>query len=323
MFLYFHTIYCPARGFLRIIVSRMPESAAALDQRFRIPGTVVVTEGSGGLTTVRINTEQCSGEVYLLGGQVTRWKPAGAEEVLWLSQHSLFQVGKAIRGGVPICFPWFGAKADDPKAPSHGFVRNREWQLESVKAHGGAVSVSLLTCSDPSTTPFWSADFELRLLATFGAQLTLELQLTNTGSQPVRAEEALHAYFTVADPRQISISGLESTDYIDKTEGNALKTQSGETKITSETDRVYLNTLHEVEILDPVLKRRITIKKENSLNSVVWNPWIEKAHSLSDFGDEEWKQMVCVEPSNVAKHAVLIPPGRQHTLRVAVSTARL
>ena len=306
-----------------MIVSLMPETAAALDQRFRIPGTAIVIEGNGGLPAVRVTTEQCSGEVYLLGGQVTRWKPTGTGEVLWLSQHSLFQVGKAIRGGVPVCFPWFGGKADDPKAPSHGFVRNREWQLESVKANGAEVTVSLLTRSDSTTKAWWSADFELRLHATFGAQLRLELQLINTGRQPCRAEEALHAYFTVGDTRKIHVNGLESTDYIDKTDGNKRKSQSGPVTIGSETDRVYLNTSHDVEIVDPVLKRSIAISKTNSLNSVVWNPWIEKAHSLSDFGDDEWPQMVCVEPSNVAASAVEVAPGQQHTMGFSVSTARL
>lgn len=301
----------------------MPETAAALAQRFSIPGTASVSEGNGGLACVRVKTAQCSGEVYLLGGHVTRWKPAGAEEVVWMSQHSLFQAGKAIRGGVPVCFPWFGAKADDPKAPSHGFVRNREWQLESISSGDGAVTVSLLTRDDESTKKWWAADFELRLKAIFGAQLSLELQLTNTGKEALRAEEALHAYFTVGDAREISIAGLDSTDYLDKVENYVRKTQAGPIKITSETDRVYLGTTHDVEILDPVLDRRIRIAKRNSRNSVVWNPWVEKARSLSDFGDDEWTQMVCVEPSNVAENAVEVAPGQQHTMGVRVSVSAL
>ncbi len=301
----------------------MPETAAALAQRFSIPGTASIVEGNGGLAAVRVNTDQCSGEVYLLGGQVTRWKPAGAQEVLWLSQHSLFTVGKAIRGGVPVCFPWFGGKADDPKAPSHGFVRNREWQLDSVSARDDAVTVSLLTRNDESTKKWWDADFELRLNASFGAQLALQLQLSNRGSQPLRAEEALHAYFTVGDSRQISLAGLDSTDYIDKTQGNVRRTQSGAVKITAETDRVYLGTTHDVEILDPVLNRRIRIAKQSSRNSVVWNPWTEKARSLSDFGDDEWPQMVCVEPSNVGSNAIELGPGQQHTMDMRISISAL
>lgn len=299
----------------------MPDTAAALDKRFSIPGKATVTEGNGGLSTVRVTTEQSSGEVYLLGAQVTRWKPVGAQEVLWVSQHSLFTVGKAIRGGVPVCFPWFGGKADDPKAPSHGFVRNREWQLDSISAIDGLVTVSLITRSDDSTKQWWPADFELRLNAHFGAQLELDLQLTNTGTQSLRAEEALHAYFTVGNSREIAIGGLDSTDYLDKTDGNSRKTQSGSVRISSETDRVYLGTAHSIEILDPVLNRRIVIEKTSSRNSVVWNPWIEKARALSDFGDDEWPRMVCVEPSNVGTNSVELATGQQHTMSVRIGTS--
>jgi glucose-6-phosphate 1-epimerase len=239
----------------------------------------------------------------------------------------LYKVGKAIRGGVPVCFPWFGAKADDPKAPSHGFVRNREWQLESIAGDGGNVIVTLLTRSDDSTKPFWPTDFELRLRASFGQQLRLQLQCSNTGSQPARFparfEEALHAYFTVGDALQAGVNGLDGTDYLDKTDGNQRKSQSGAVKISAETDRVYLDTAAPLEIHDPVMKRRIRIEKENSRNSVVWNPWSEKARALADFGDDEWTGMMCVEPSNVAANSVEMAPGQQHTMGVTISVSGL
>jgi glucose-6-phosphate 1-epimerase len=295
---------------------------AELNQRFSLPGVASVTEASGGLATVSITSPQCSGEVYLLGGQVTRWKPTGSEEVLWLSGSSLYQVGKAIRGGVPVCFPWFGGKADDPKAPSHGLVRNREWQLESIAGEASNVIVTLVTRSDDSTKPFWPADFELRLRASFGPQLRLQLQCTNSGSEAARFEEALHAYFTIGDVRQAGVTGLDGTDYIDKTDGNQRKSQAGAVKISSETDRVYLDTAAALEIHDPVMKRRIRIEKENSRNSVVWNPWTEKSRSLSDFGDDEWTGMICVEPSNVAGNSIEIAPGQQHTMGVTISVVR-
>lgn len=301
----------------------MSESAATLNQRFGISGIATVVEGNGGIPAVRIATSHCTGEVCLIGGHVTRWKPADSMEVLWLSDHSLYSVGKAIRGGVPVIFPWFGAKADDPKAGSHGFVRNRMWELESINANDDTVTVTLLVRSDASTKPLWPSDFELRLRAAFGVQLTLQLEITNTDKQPLRAEEALHSYFTVGDVRQAAIEGLDATAYIDKTDGNTRKTQSGNVRITAETDRVYLDTANSVRIVDPVLRRRILIKKEHSLNSVVWNPWIEKAHSLSDFGDDEWPSMVCVEPSNVGTTAVELAPGQQHTMTVHISTSAM
>ena len=304
--------------FLRIISDYMSEQSVALDKRLGIPGTATVFEGNGGIPAACITTPHCSGEIYLLGGQVTRWKPTGAEEVLWLSEHSNYTIGKAIRGGIPICFPWFGAKADDSKAPSHGFVRTREWELESISQTKENVIVSLLTRSDESTKRFWPADFELRLHASFGSRLRLQLQLTNSGRQPLRAEEALHAYFTVGDVREASITGLDATDYLDKTDGNRRKTQSGDIRIGSETDRVYLDTTSNLDVHDPTLNRRIRIEKEYSLNSVVWNPWIDKARALADFGDDEWRNMLCVEPSNVGDRSVEVAPGQQQTMGVSI-----
>ena len=295
---------------------------STLQRRFAIEGLANIVEGQGGLPSVRITTQACDGEVYLLGGQVTRWKPADSDEVLWLSQHSLYRVGKAIRGGIPICFPWFGARAGDPKAPSHGFVRTREWELESITAND-SITVTLLTRSDDSTKQLWPADFELGLRATFGAQLTLQLEFRNTGKQSAHFEEALHAYFTVGDVRQAGISGLASTDYLDKTDSNARKSQSGDVHISSETDRVFLDTTRDVEIHDPNIHRIIRIQKQNSRNTVVWNPWIEKARSLSDFGDAEWPSVVCVEPSNVGANSIEVAPGQQHTMQLTISCSSL
>lgn len=282
-----------------------------------------VFSGSGGLAAVRIDSPKCTGELYLLGAQVTRWKPEETDEVLWLSEKSNYFVGKAIRGGVPICFPWFGAKADDPKAPAHGFVRTREWDLESISQENDNVTVTLRTRSDESTKHFWPADFELHLRAAFGRQLELTLKLTNTGLQSARAEEALHAYFHVGDVRQCEVHGLDGTAFLDKTDGNNRKLQSGDVTISSETDRVYLDTAHDVTITDPVLRRRILIHKQNSRNSVVWNPWIDKARALADFGDDEWPHMICIEPSNVAANAVEVLPAQQHQMAMMISVSAL
>lgn len=313
----------PAATRFSIYYPFMAESAAALNQRHGIPGIATITEGKGGLTCVRLTTPHCQGEVYLLGGQVTRWKPEGTEEVLWVSEHSSYQIGKAIRGGVPVCFPWFGAKADDPKAPSHGFVRTRQWDVESIAANDDLVTVSLLTRSDKSTKTLWPADFELRLFAAFGPQLTVQFQLRNTGNQPLRAEEALHAYFHVGDVRHIAIEGLDGVSYLDKSDRGNRKVQAGEILFNSETDRVYLDTIQDVLIKDSALQRRITVRKENSRNSVVWNPWIDKARALSDFGDDEWPRMVCVEPSNVGANAIEVAPGQQHSMALEVAVSRL
>jgi glucose-6-phosphate 1-epimerase len=296
---------------------------AELNRRFGIPGMAEVIAGNGGLPKVRINSPQVAGEMYLHGAHVTLWKPAGAEEVLFISRKSRWEDGRAIRGGVPICFPWFGAKADDPKAPAHGCVRAKAWQLESIAQAGDAVTVSMFTESDESTKPWWPADFRLVHRVTFGPELSLELVLTNTGATSLRFEEALHAYHRVGDVEKVRLRGLDAVHYLDKTDANREKTQRGDIVIASETDRVYLNTRHAVELEDPVLNRRIHLAKENSHTTVVWNPWVQKAAAMSDLGDDEWIEMICIETSNVCDLAVDLGPGQQHTMKAIVRVADL
>lgn len=299
----------------------MDGAIAEAARRFEIPGIAQLVEGNGGLPKVRITAPQAEGEMYLHGGHVTSWKPEGKEEVIFLSSRSKFENGKAIRGGVPICFPWFGGKADDPKAPAHGFVRAKEWQLESIKQAGGAVTVSMFTESNEDTKRLWPADFRLVHRATFGSELGLELEVTNTGRTLLRFEEALHTYHRVGNIKDTRVRGLDGVQYFDKTDSNRKKMQQGEMAIASETDSVYLNTADAVELEDPVLRRRTRIMKENSRTTVVWNPWVEKARSFSDFAADEWMRMICIEASNVSDFAVELAPGQQHKMKAAVRVA--
>jgi glucose-6-phosphate 1-epimerase len=299
----------------------MKPATAELDRRFEIPGTAQVVEGSGGLPKVRITSPQATGEIYLHGAHVTSWKPARAKEVLFVSSQSGWEDGRAVRGGIPICFPWFGGKVDDPKAPAHGFVRTKAWRLESIAQAGDAVTVSMFTESDESTKKWWSPDFRLVHRATFGRELSLELEVSNTGRAPLGFEEALHAYHRVGNIEEARVRGLDAVHYLDKTDANRKKLQHGEIVIVSETDRVYLNTGDAIELDDPVLHRRTRVAKENSRTTVVWNPWVQKAHALSDFADDEWRQMICIETSNVCDFAVELAPGQQHKMKAIVRVA--
>ncbi len=290
-----------------------------LDRRFGIKAVATVVEGNGGLTKVVVSTPVAEGEMYLHGAHVTAWKPRGAEEVLFLSGQSKWQDGKAIRGGVPICFPWFGDHPENPKAPAHGFARTRAWELESIERVGDGVAVSMSLTSDERTKEWWPADFRLVHRAVFGMQLSLELSFTNTGSRPVRFAEALHTYYRVGEVEQIRVAGLDGVEYLDKTDGNRRKRQDGEIVINSETDRIYLDTDGAIDVRDAVLRRRIRVEKLNSKTTVIWNPWIEKARSMSDLGDEEWKQMVCVECCNAADYQVTVEPGGQHVMKAITS----
>jgi glucose-6-phosphate 1-epimerase len=294
------------------------EGALAKSPRFEIPGIANVVEGNGGLQKVCITSPGAVGEMYLHGAHVTSWKPAGREEVFFLSSKSRWEDERAIRGGIPICFPWFGGKADDSNAPAHGFVRTKVWQLESIAQAGDAVTVSMFTESNEDTKRWWPADFRLVYRVTFASELRLELVATNTGKTSLRFEEALHAYHRVGNVLQTRLGGLSTVHYIDKTDANRKKTQQGEIAIVSETDRVYLDTSDAIEMEDPVSHRRTHVAKENSRTTVVWNPWVQKAHSLTDFADDEWMQMICIETSNVSDFAVELAPGQQHTMKALV-----
>jgi glucose-6-phosphate 1-epimerase len=283
-----------------------------------IPGIAQIVQGNGGLRKIRVTSAKAAGEIYLLGANVTSWKPAGREEVLFVSSRSQWEEGRAIRGGVPICFPWFRGKADDPKAPAHGFVRTKAWQLESIAHAGDGVRVSMFTESNEDTKRWWPAEFRLVYRATFDSELSLELEVTNMGETSLHFEEALHSYFRVGNIEKARVRGLDTLRYSDNTDSNREKTQQGEIAIVSETDRVYLNASDAIELDDPILERRTRVAKENSRTTVVWNPWAEKAQAFSDLGDDEWMRMICIETSNVTNYSLALAPGQKHKMTALV-----
>ena len=294
--------------------------AVKINQKHGIPGIAEVVNGNGGLPKVRITSRAATGEIYLHGAHVTSWSPEGAEEVLFLSSRSKWKDGMAIRGGVPICFPWFGDKADDPSAPAHGFVRTKSWSLESIASSADAVTVSMSTVSDETTKRWWPADFRAVYRASFGAELKLELEVHNMGSTAVHFEEALHAYFKVGDVRSVRGKGLDAVHYLDKTDHYREKVQHGDVEITSETDRVYLDTESRLELSGPVLRRHIHVAKQNSHTTVIWNPWSEKAKAMSDLGSDQWTEMLCIETSNVLAYSAEVAPGDCHRMSAVITT---
>jgi glucose-6-phosphate 1-epimerase len=295
----------------------------ALNCAFGIPNVVAVISGNGGLPKIRVTAPSASAQIYLYGAQITSWQPAGEKEVLFLSQQSHWQEGRAIRGGIPICFPWFRSKADNPTAPAHGFVRTKEWRLESVKAEGDSVAVVCSTESDESTQRWWPHAFRLTHVITVGSSLRLQLVVTNTGQTPFRFEEALHTYFRVGEAEKASIRGLDQVTYLDNVDRNHQKTQSGDVIFTGKTDNAYLDVRGAAELIDAAARRTLRTEKENSVTTVVWNPWQEGAASLSDLGDEEWRQFACVEASNILGSAISLAPGQEHRLQAVICVLAL
>jgi glucose-6-phosphate 1-epimerase len=297
-------------------------SLDGLNHRFAIPGVASIVTGNGNLPKISITGPQASAEIYLHGAQLTSWQPKGFEEVIFLSSQSHWENGKAIRGGIPICFPWFRAKSDNPKAPSHGFVRTKAWELDSITASDDAVTVTLATSNDDNGRHWWPYECRVVHRITVGAELKLKLTVTNTGNATFHFEEAMHTYHQVADAEQARIAGLDGTSFLDNMDGNREKLQQGDLRMSAPTDNAYLNTTSAVEVIDPVLMRRIRTEKKNSHTTVAWNPWSQGAKSLADLGDEEWKQMICAEASNILSAAITLPPGEAHTMTAILSVSR-
>ena len=277
-----------------------------------------IVTGVGGLQLVKIESPVAEGEMYFHGGQVMSWKPAGADEVIFVSRQARWEPGRAIRGGAPICFPWFGAHPSDARAPAHGCVRIKAWQLDAITETDGVVTVSMSTGSDDETRRWWPSSFRLEHRATFGSTLTLELIVTNTGAEAFSFEEALHTYYRVGRIDDVRIRGLEGTRYLDAIDARREKAQEGEVVFTSETDRVYLDTSSPIVIADGTT-RRVRVTAKRSQTTVVWNPWVGKARALEDLADEEWPLFVCVETCNVSPRATELGAGEQHVMRVDVA----
>ncbi len=286
-----------------------PESLAA---RFSVPGLRFDT-GPGGLVRAVVDTPLTSGEIFLQGAHVTAWNPAGECAVLWMSSASYFERGKPIRGGVPICFPWFGPHPSNSSEPAHGRARITPWNLTAAfPINEGGVGLELENTFDP---------FQVKFRVEFGHDLQMSLQVTLSkfAMQPEKFEAALHTYFSVSEIAQVEITGLETSAYIDKVGEITRKPATGKAiRFESETDRVYLNTTADCILTDPLKHRKITVSKTGSDATVIWNPWIDKSVRMPDFGNDEWPGMLCIETANVSDNAIELQPGQTHVMSAQI-----
>jgi D-hexose-6-phosphate mutarotase len=247
--------------------------------------------------------------------------PSGGEDLLWMSDFSYYEVGKPLRGGVPICWPWFGAGADESK-PSHGLARICQWEIEDISECGGGTCVELVLRSSATTRKLWPHSFELRYRISSGAKLRLELETRNTGSCGFSITEALHTYFAVSDINAVAVGGFDGCRFLDTLDGK-IQFQHGDIRFSAETDRVYYDSDDVSVIFDSGKGRKIINVREGSRASVVWNPWIAKARRLPDFGDNEYPGMVCVETANCKEVVVEIAPGEVHRMAAVIDAEKI
>ena len=289
---------------------------AELNTRFAQPGLKFV-EGPGGLTFAEIDNAGGTAYVCVQGAHVTTFRPKDqAEPVVWLSDYAKFAAGKSIRGGAPVCWPWFGPHATESSFPGHGFARTVMWAVTGSGTEGDDTTVTLQLQDTEATRAQWPHPSTLELNVRVGKALTLTLTTTNTGSTPITIGEALHTYLQIGDIADMAITGLNGCEYVDKVDGGTRKTQAGNVTATGEIDRVYVNTAATCTIEDPRLKRRVIIEKTGSNSTVVWTPWAEKADKMGDFGPDGWRKMVCVESVNALENVVSIAPGASHSMGV-------
>ncbi|RYG75289.1 D-hexose-6-phosphate mutarotase [bacterium] len=281
------------------------------DLNKRFPSLRIDTEQA--ISKVRYVKEGAGVELYLQGAHVTRFDAARGGSPLFISRESGFEVGKAIRGGIPICFPWFGPNKENPKLPSHGFARTSEWQVES---DGNELVLSLK--SNEQTLALWPHAFKANYRVGVDANhLRVALEVHNIGDTPFTFEAALHTYFRVSDARIVSVEGLVGKTYMDQLEAMARKVQKGPIYFEGEVDRIYLDSPGPVTLSDE--SRSVRVSNLGGWRStVVWNPWIEKARAMKDLADDEWTQFVCIESGVIADDAVTVPPGDFYTLAIEI-----
>lgn len=290
---------------------------------YGIPGQLDFIRGKGGMPVASVTNRSAKALISLYAGQILSFRPNNEpEDLLFLSQTAEYTQGKAIRGGIPLCWPWFGPDPEYTKRPNHGFARTHNWTVLDSQSGRYETQLTLGFSNSNDSTMFWPDDFALKLAIDIGSTLTLELETSNLSKRPFVITQAFHPYFRIGYIERVQVLGLEGCTYLDRlTEDNEIK-QSGPLTFSEEVDRIYTDVEHAVIIDDAVLKRRIRIAQTGTRSTVVWNPWINKSATMSDLGVGDYKHFLCVEPGNFAPDSVDILPGCRHKMSARFSIER-
>lgn len=281
-------------------------------ETYGIPDVVDIIEGKGELPMMRIRNEFAECDIYLYGAHVARFDPAEGEGLLWMSPTSFFEEGKPIRGGIPVCFPWFGPHESRSDFPLHGVVRTRYWGIESTaRLSDGRTRVVLRIEDDEITRASWPFEFRLEMTVTVGKRLDIELSTENTGKNPFRYAESLHTYFKVGHAHGCDIENLDGVGYVDRVRKDTRAVQYGPLRLSGETVNAYLRAPAKCTLADPIMKRKITVEQRGFADTVVWNPGKEAASRNSEIGPA-WNQYLCIESANCLDDQIFLLPGNSH-----------
>lgn len=273
-------------------------------------GSVTTKKHANGLDYVEVNTALCQARIFLQGAQIDYFQPLGKPPLLWVSSADDYQPGNGIRGGVPVCWPWFGMSSE-ANFPQHGFARTRIWALESVEMRNQLVDLRFSLKISEQDKIYWPHNTEVSVLFTLGDTLSISLVNTNSSDETVTLTQALHSYFPIEDIHQLKASGFSGSKYIEFAQG-PYPQNTDEVLFDRETDRVYTD-LGPVQLLHTP-QGTIEVSRENSQSAVLWNPWIEKSQRLGRFNPEDYLTMVCLEAANVLEDKVVLAPGETHSL---------
>lgn len=294
---------------------RMHLDIDAWNAEFGIADRLRFVEGRGGFVMIEIVTALATATITPYGGQVLHYRPVeAAEDLLFVSERAYFTAGKENKGGVPVCWPWFGPDPDGLGRELHGFIRSRPWRVHACEAmDDGAIRVRLGIADDDATRALWPFYFNLWADICVGATLSVTLTTRNAGDDPIRITQGLHTYFSVGDASRATVTGLDGCRYIDKARGAQDRSvvQQGRVGFEAEVNRIYEEVPARLAVEDPVLQRRILIDTQGSRTCVVWNPWVEVAREMPDLDDADYRRFICVETVNTASEVVMIPPGRE------------
>ncbi len=276
-----------------------------------------------GLEYLEIDSPLCHARIFLQGAQIEFFQPKGQTPLLWSSTANDYQTGISIRGGIPICWPWFGTH-DNPDWPAHGFARIKQWQVIEVKqADDDSVTIKMALPQSEFDPEYWPHDSEVLVEFVLTDSLTVSLININKSSQAISLTQALHSYFPIADIHQLSVTGLADADYIEFNQG-PYKQEDDKAFFDRETDRVYdkLGTIQKLHTQnDKGEEAIIQVSRESSQSAVLWNPWIDKSKRLSRFNDEDYLTMVCLEAANVRSDSLELAPGATHKLTTQIKWA--
>jgi glucose-6-phosphate 1-epimerase len=284
--------------------------------QYEIGGELEFIEIEHGFIYAEINNPMAHATVSTYSGQVLSYRPKDRQDdLLFVSDKAYYEDGKAIKGGIPICWPWFGADPENQGRPAHGFVRNRQWQVTgSESLADGSTKIVMSMTDNDATRALWPHSFRLDIEITVGNSLKVELVTHNTGNDSITISQALHTYFRVGNIGKVSVLGLDGIQYLDKTNDSARVTQSGPVTISGEVDRIYTDVTGDLTIDDSSLGRKIVITSSGCSTAVVWNPWVEIAASMADLDDDDYQRMLCVETANAGPETVEIAAGKTYRL---------